>query len=510
MPGLSITPVCAGAPFTRTIAILGAILSALMLFCCAAADAGEVAGNPTGNAIDDERYLPAGALQYDKQVLANGFTLISQRVPGAPYVSARLLVRVGTGHYACDRTELPHLLEHLLFSGNRLRPEEEIEDVVSTWGGNINAHTGAASTTVELDLHRHYLREGVALLADLVRGFDPAPGTVAREMDIVANEVGNQNSSLQMWWLQQPFTQTAGTRFSVDSGIICGNISPVRDLDLAQVKQAFAANYVAPNMVLFLVGGFDDAGLQAAREAFGALPSAPMPHNQLPGLRMPPSEQSFVSGWLSGTRQLNEPSAWALAPFHDWAGYYALSLVESWMSERMYQDLRSKRGLTYTPSATVSAVGDWLLVGVSVETPAASASDVQEYMREMLRQVGEQGIPEEDFERLRRGALLGMSQSLERVSARADYLADSIDEIDAGGIFDDEEFYRGLDYATFRKLLARDWPERFSFMDNSPRLPWPWVIGGLVGSMLLLLVGIALFAWKRLRRRALPTPAERE
>ncbi|MFZ5724263.1 MAG: M16 family metallopeptidase [Pseudomonadota bacterium] len=448
-----------------------------------------------------ESYLPPGALSYRAETLPNGLRIVRQEVRGAPYVSARLLVRTGTDNFPCADRELPHLVEHLLFSANGAREESEIDDLVADWGGQINAFTYAEQTDVTLDAHARFQAEAMRLLASMIAGFTPDEADIAREKSVVEHESGIVHDPLRLWWSAQPFTRRAGTQFGIAAGLLCaGGVTPVRHLRLADVQRAFAENYVPANMILVLAGDLSADGLAAARDAFGALPLRPRPASEPARIVMPPAGD-FRSGWLSGAAQLAEPTALGITPFRDWEGYYALLLVESWLNDRLFRELRSERGLAYTPTATVQYEGPALSVSVVVQTDPADRDFVMQYLQALVDEVRNRGIPPEDFERLRMSTLLGMAQSFERISDRADYLAGSWREIDSGGLFDSERYYRDIDHRRFSALVARDWPPRFAIFDNAPRLSWQALTGMLIACLLMLATGIGLFVWRHLRRR---------
>lgn len=459
------------------------------------------AGLAAGSAGADN-YLPAGALSYHEERLANGLRIVTQPVHSAPYVSARLLTRTGTDDFPCADRELPHLVEHLLFSANATWDESEIDDQVADWGGQVNAFTYAEETDIVLDAHARFQAEAMQLLATMISDFAPEATDVEREKQVIEHESGTVHSPLRLWWSSQPFTQTASTRFSVAAGLLCnGGITPIHHLTRDDVQRTFDTWYVPSNMILVLVGDVSADGLAAARAAFGALPARPAPVSTPARIAMP-AQDDFVSGWLSGTAQLDEPSAFGITPFRDWEGYYALMLVESWLNDRLFRELRSERGVAYTPTVTVRYEGPAISVSFSVQTDPADTAFVMQYLRDLVNEVRTRGIPADDFERLRMSTLLGMAQQFERISDRADYIAGSWRELDSGHLFNSEEFYRHLDVRRFNALVRRDWPARFVVVDDSPRLSWGLGVGLLAGSLLLLVAGIALFVWRRLRRRA--------
>lgn len=444
-------------------------------------------------------WLPAGFFSYEQVQLPNGLRIVSQRVNGAPYVSARLVVKTGTDHFPCADRELPHLVEHLLFSANSRWAEEAIDAQVRDWGGGINAFTYPEQTDIVLDVHRRYQAPAMQLLADMVGAFDPQPDDVAREVGVVERESGVAHTPLRLWWSRQSFVQPASTRFFLDAGVWCApGIRPVRHLRVEDVRQAYANGYGAANMVLILVGDLDDAGLAAARTAFAALPAgAAVQHVPLPITQ--PAGEDYRAGWLSGTANLDAPTAIGIAPFTDWAGYYTLLLVENWLFERLYRDLRTARGMAYTPQSSVDYHGTALVVTLAAETTGRDTAFVLDYLRTLTDEVRTQGISEADFLAQRDARLLSGARAWERITDRADYLAASIREIEDGSLFNTEHFYATLDYPTFRALLARDWPARFAVFDDSPPVSWGGRLALLGGSLLLLVVALGWRAWQRLR-----------
>lgn len=448
-------------------------------------------------------FLPDGALRYEEERLANGLRLVVQQSDNAAYVAMRLVVKTGTDHYPCDDRELPHLVEHLLFSANERVDETTLDAQVAGWGGSINAFTWPEYTEIVLDVHSRFRQPAIELLATMIAGFSPGEDDVLREVAVIEQESGVEHSPLRLWWSRQPFTQRASTRFLRDAGALCdAGIAPVRHLKAGDVRRQFDAHYVPGNMVLILAGNIDEEGRTAARDAFGALPAREIPSVAPLVIRMPDAGD-YRSGWLSGIANLDQPTLVGFSPFTDWEGYYALSLVADWLNERLFRDLRTDSGIAYTPVAELSYHGTALSMTMSVETRPADTDFTLGYLDELANTVREQGIPPGDFERLRTSALLAMARDFERTSDRADYLSAAVREIEQGGLFDTEVFYSGLQYDEFRRLVARDWPARHVVFNDAPPVSWTARSGLVLGGIGLL----ALLAGRRLWRRFSPARA---
>lgn len=63
------------------------------------------------------------------------------------HVSIRLVVGVGFADFSCREKQLPHLLEHLFFSGLDGGDEADLEARMQALGGQWNAYTSEGDTT---------------------------------------------------------------------------------------------------------------------------------------------------------------------------------------------------------------------------------------------------------------------------------------------------------------------------------------------------------------------------
>ena len=66
-------------------------------------------------------------LQVEGYMLPNGLQLLLKPGTERGHVAIRLVVGVGLDDFSCEDKELPHLLEHLLFSGIDGGGEGELE-----------------------------------------------------------------------------------------------------------------------------------------------------------------------------------------------------------------------------------------------------------------------------------------------------------------------------------------------------------------------------------------------
>ena len=88
----------------------------------------------------------ASAGLYDPQIytLANGLRVVLQPRHHARTVAFRLAVDVGAWDFPCGEQELPHFVEHMVFTGTSAHDEQALEALVARHGGGWNANPTSA------------------------------------------------------------------------------------------------------------------------------------------------------------------------------------------------------------------------------------------------------------------------------------------------------------------------------------------------------------------------------
>lgn len=127
---------------------------------------------------------------YRSIVFANGLTAILNPRQETRSVSIRVVVDVGQLDFDCENRELPHLAEHLMFSGTSTHTESELDDLIESLGGSWNAVTDPWNTTYELDIHHDYVYDGLAVLHEVFTDTQLTDETVQIAKDVIDLEAG--------------------------------------------------------------------------------------------------------------------------------------------------------------------------------------------------------------------------------------------------------------------------------------------------------------------------------
>ena len=132
-----------------------------------------------------------------------------------------LVVGVGIDDFSCADKELPHLLEHLLFSGIDATGEGGLEERMQALGGEWNAYTSNADTTFVIEAPAKNQRKVLDLLLALLTQTRIDDNAINAAKQVVEREDGGHYSHLQRWLDRQDLGHTASNQLAVELGLKC-------------------------------------------------------------------------------------------------------------------------------------------------------------------------------------------------------------------------------------------------------------------------------------------------
>ncbi|HLG05546.1 MAG TPA: insulinase family protein, partial [Gemmatimonadales bacterium] len=86
----------------------------------------------------DQEELDEGLL---RTVAPNGFTALSERLPGVRSAALGIWVRSASVHEPRALMGSSHLLEHLVFKGTQRRNAKQLAEELEVRGGSLDAYT---------------------------------------------------------------------------------------------------------------------------------------------------------------------------------------------------------------------------------------------------------------------------------------------------------------------------------------------------------------------------------
>lgn len=359
--------------------------------------------------------------RYQKTVLDNGIRVVTETIPTLESVSLGLWITTGSRDETPQENGISHFIEHLFFKGTDSRSAFDITRAIESVGGSINAFTGKEYTCI----HAKVLQNDIALALDVVTDifansiFDPEE--LEREKMVVLQEVKMIEDT------PEDLIHDLFNRFFwADNGLgfpVTGTQENILSFQQSQIKTFFRNHYTSGKVIVAVAGRMHHqqvVDLIASRlDRCQPSPSASSreePQGGRNGIRVAHRELEQVHLCM-GTRGI--PHCHKLR----FAGHTLNILLGGNMSSRLFQEIREKRGLTYSIFSFLNTYEDTGLFGVYAGTTKEEIQDVIELILRELRNVKEGKIREEELkvakEYLKGGLILGQESSEGRMSRLA-------------------------------------------------------------------------------------------
>ncbi len=350
--------------------------------------------------------------------LANGLTVVTDRMPHLETAALGVWVHVGSRNEAPEEHGITHLLEHMAFKGTSRRSARSIAEEIEAVGGELNASTSVEHTAYYARVLAGDVPLAVDLLADILGDPTVDAEELRREQHVILQEIGAAQDSPEDWafdlmqataWPEQPLGRC-----------ILGTPQTVKAFTAESVRGYLDAHYRAPNMILSAAGKVDhDAIVALAEDKFARFSGAPAGRS---------GEARYVGGHVCKSRDLMEAQvllAFEGRPYgHD--DYYAVQILASvlggGMSSRLFQEVRETRGLCYAIYALHWAFSDTGLFAVHAATGAEDLSELMPVLLGELVRAGE-AIDEAEVARSRAQIRASLMMAMESPAARAGQIA---------------------------------------------------------------------------------------
>jgi zinc protease len=334
-----------------------------------------------------------------REVLPNGLRLIVQEHRAAGAVAIHLWTGVGGRDEAVGERGFSHFAEHMLFKGTTTRPRGFVETEVESVGGRTNAGTSNDYTFYYLLLPASQTVPGIRLIADMVLNsiFDPAE--LAREREVVFEEVrlneDNPRSSLGRQLYTLLYQGHAYGR------PVLGDTADLKAATEETLRAYWSRYYVPNNMALVVVGPVDPAQVRAAAiAAFGSRPAAPYARPPLPaptpldGVRArtverPERQTQLGLGWLAP--RLGDPDMAAV----DVLGH----ILGGSRSSRLNQALRERARLVSSVSGWYGALQGAGAIGVTAQLEGRDPGAVEQAILTEIHRLQTDGVTAEEVAR---------------------------------------------------------------------------------------------------------------
>lgn len=434
-------------------------------------------------------------LQVEGYTLPNGLQLLLKPGTERGHVAIRLVVGVGLDDFGCEEKELPHLFEHLLFSGIDGGGEGDLEDRMQALGGEWNAYTSNADTTFVIEAPVQNQRKVLDLLLAILTRTQLTDAHINAAKQVVEREDGGHYSHLQRLLDRQDLGHSASNQLAVELGLKCAERAEVSHLTRDSLEKLRKAWYAPNNMTLIVVGDLDKLLPAYLERTYGQLdPVEPSEHRPLPEIQhTAASHRDLIRGWVGDGAKLHwlfpEP---VLDDQHD----ETYNLLKDYLDWALYRQLRLKHGLSYGPWVEREVLGGVGFLSLNADLERENLPEAEQVLQDLKAQLLKDGLDPTVFTRLQQAAIARQAWAVQGNSALADYYWSAAGDYSNGRFSDPVKRIKAVSLAQTNQAMREAFQQPGYWRIEKPLLSYDaltWIGAGVLGLIILGLIGLRLY-----------------
>lgn len=434
-------------------------------------------------------------LQVEGYTLPNGLQLLLKPGTERGHVAIRLVVGVGLDDFGCEEKELPHLFEHLLFSGIDGGGEGDLEDRMQALGGEWNAYTSNADTTFVIEAPAQNQRKVLDLLLAILTRTQLTDAHINAAKQVVEREDGGHYSHLQRLLDRQDLGHSASNQLAVELGLKCAERAEVSHLTRDSLEKLRKEWYAPNNMTLIVVGDLDKLLPAYLERTYGQLdPVEPSEHRPLPEIQhTAASHRDLIRGWVGDGAKLHwlfpEP---VLDDQHD----ETYNLLKDYLDWALYRQLRLKHGLSYGPWVEREVLGGVGFLSLNADLERENLAEAEQVLQDLKAQLLKDGLDPTVFTRLQQAAIARQAWAVQGNSALADYYWSAAGDYSNGRFSDPVKRIKAVSLAQTNQAMREAFQQPGYWRIEKPLLSYDaltWIGAGVLGLIIMGLIGLRLY-----------------
>src|SRR5476649_326202 len=433
--------------------------------------------------------------QVEGYSLPNGLQLLLKPGTERGHVAIRLVVGVGLDDFKCAEKELPHLLEHLLFSGIDASGEGGLEERMQALGGEWNAYTSNADTTFVIEAPAKNQRKVLDLLLALLTQTRVDDNAINAAKQVVEREDGGHYSHLQRWMDRQDLGHTASNQLAVELGLKCPERAEVDHLTREQLDKVRKAWYAPNNMTLIVVGDLDKLLPAYLERAWGALEAVdPTDHLPLPEINASAAhERSLIHGFVGGGARLH----WLVPePVLEDVPDQTFDLLKDYLDWALYRQMRLAHGLSYGPWSEREVLGGVGFLSLNADLERENLPQAEQVLQALKAQLLKDGLDAATFARLQQAAIARQAWAVQGNSALADYYWSASGDYADGHFSDPVKRIKAVNLKQANQAMRQLFDQAGYWRIEKPLLSYDsltWIGAGVLGLIAIVLGGLRLY-----------------
>lgn len=358
--------------------------------------------------------------------LSNGLQVIIRPDRRTPMVMSQIWYKVGSSDESGNTLGVAHVLEHMMFKGTLLVPNDEFTRLSRRYGGRINASTFTNYTNYYQLYPTAYFPMALELEADRMSNLQLQEDDLATEIKVVMEERRQRTDNSarnvafeRFKWISYP---TSHYRYP-----IIGHMKTLNNIEMSDVKQWYQNWYAPNNAVLVIVGDVEPKqALAEVEKYFAAIPARALPkrndvteiaqlgyrHMQIDSdVQVPQLYMTWNVPSLSTAKQPKDAHALLMLKH----------LLDSGISSRLQRHLVQQEKILTSVSVSYNPYqrGDTLLSISAIPAKNVSLEQARQAIEIQLADLSRQPIANDEFKRIQNKLLSSFIYNQDDLSGQA-------------------------------------------------------------------------------------------
>ncbi len=328
--------------------------------------------------------------------LPNGIRVVLVPMTGVKSVALGVYSTVGSRYETAENNGVSHFLEHLVFKGTKNYPTPADTSSLEALGAIQNAWTDVDATSYWCKIPSDHFKAGLDLVSDLALNPLVPAKDLEIEKGVILEEINRRNDMPdQLVWEEFQGQIFAGHPLSRS---ILGEKDVIKSATREQILKYHGDHYNSGSLFVVVAGDLPKDSKKIIAELFGGLPKGKWLE---PKVFKNKSKQKVHVVTRRKDNQVNLILGGYAATAFDSDRYIQnilITILGAGMSSRLFSELREKRGLCYSVSASDEKypdVGVWTVnAGVATDKLKSALDGIKEQLQNLV----DKPVPEAELE----------------------------------------------------------------------------------------------------------------
>ena len=295
-----------------------------------------------------------------------------------------------------------HFLEHMLFKGTKKRTWKQINDQLKEIGAQNNAFTDHESTIYFVKVYKGHFEKAMEIISDMVKNSTIPEKEFELERGPIINEnlIRHDNPKFQILdYMPAVLFKKHPARMSVGGD----NEKTIKGINREDLLGIYNKNYNTQNSVLSIYGGIsNEEATKSAIKYFGDFDKPYVKQNRFISKEKQAATQKTIArkgikqtrigvGFICGEFQKSNPEE-----------FVSLLVSERYLDDKLFEEVREKRGLSYDPMATYEPYSTFGFIAAAAGVEPKNFDETKKIILKEFENLQNGEIGKPDFERTKK------------------------------------------------------------------------------------------------------------